>query len=128
MNHNSNKAIRMSSTSIILVALFFHFQIQYISGYSSGAPRAACNSLFPRHDGFVSQSIPSTHRFEVSKAHKTYFAGEKIPIALTVENTDTDAGFKGFIIQVCVILVFLGLERIYISFENNDYVFHSTLG
>ena len=77
-----------------------HFQIQHISGYSSGAPRAACNSLFPRHDGVVSQSIPSTHRFEVSKAHKTYFAGEKIPIALTVENTDTDAGFKGFIIQV----------------------------
>ena len=111
MNHNSNKAIRMSSTSFILVAFFFHFQIQHISGYSSGAPRAACNSLFPRHDGFVSQSIPSTHRFEVSKAHKTYFAGEKIPIALTVENTDTDAGFKGFIIQVSVILVFLGLER-----------------
>ena len=129
MNHNSNKAIRMSSTSIIFVAFLFHLQlIQYISGYSSGAPRAACNSLFPRHDGVFSQSIPSTHRFEVSKAHKTYFAGEKIPIALTVENIDTDAGFKGFIIQVSVILVFLDLERIYISFENNDYVFLSTVG
>ena len=88
------------SATIILVATFLHFQVQLIHGYSSGAPRDACNTLFPKHDGVVSRSTPSTHRFEVSKAHKTYFAGEKIPIALTVENTDTDTGFKGFIIQV----------------------------
>ena len=90
----------MSTTFIILATIILHFQIQLIHGYSSGAPREACNTLFPNHDGVVSLSTPSNHRFEVSKAHKTYFAGEKIPIALTVENTDTDTGFKGFIIQV----------------------------
>ena len=88
-------------STIIFVSIFLHFQIQLISGYSSGAPKEACITLSPNHDGVASQALPSTHRFEVSKAHNTYFAGEKIPIVLSVENTDTDAGFKGFIIQVC---------------------------
>ena len=86
------------SIKIFLPILILASGFYSVFGYSSGAPKQACNDLIPQH-GVPSSGYQSYHHFTIDKDIFRFGLGEKIPINLFV--TAPDPEFKGFIVQVC---------------------------
>ena len=101
------------SSSILI--LFWTFTSPHkVYGYSSGAPKGACLSMKPNHDGQEPQQGKSYHHFTIVKdGAYVYGPGDKVNISLFVPDSSFSK-FKGFMIQVIkkVLIIWISCLKI----------------
>ena len=91
------KSIISSSILILFGTLLSPYKVY---GYKSGAPKGACLSMKPNHDGQEPQQGKSYHHFTIlNDGAYVYGPGDKVNISLFVPDSSFSE-FKGFMIQV----------------------------
>ena len=75
------------------------------AGYSTGAPSEACLTLHPGHGGQPGDDADSPYQLSVSQVPpSSLVAGSDLSITLAGTGFLTRTEFKGFIIQVSLVL------------------------